>query len=354
MSAPLVSPEVARFVEQVRAELDDLGADEIDELTGGLEADLDDALADGDGATPADRLGDPVAYAAELRAAAGLPPRAMVGGARGAALSGLRAEVGRLRGRARARLERQPGWPATRDFLVALRPVWWVARAWIAYQVLHANVRGSFGTVLPNSLGGWVVLALLVVASVQMGRRMLAGRGRWWRRAVVAVNVLAVICLPPALSHAEGQTVFYSGGVMPPSNGLWLNGTEVRNVFPYDAQGRPLQGVQLFDENGRPLDVGDSARTPLMDDAGAEVAQVPAVSTDSQPLWNVYPLRQQVRQLNTVDGSLSAPSGPQPAPLPQPTVQGLLAPSAAELTPAPTATPSAAPTTAPTASPPGR
>ena len=64
------SPAVAAFVAQVRARLGDLTEEEREELLGGLEADLAERLAEGE-----TELGDPAAYAAELRAAAGLEPR---------------------------------------------------------------------------------------------------------------------------------------------------------------------------------------------------------------------------------------------------------------------------------------
>ena len=64
------SPAVAAFVAQVRARLGDLTEEEREELLGGLEADLAERLAEGEAA-----LGDPAAYAAELRAAAGLEAR---------------------------------------------------------------------------------------------------------------------------------------------------------------------------------------------------------------------------------------------------------------------------------------
>ena len=105
MSASTISREVQAFATAVRAQLDDLPSDDVDDLTEGLEADLAEGIADaradagadassgadgrpdsgagadgpsGSGAdthadahaeTAAARLGDPVTYAAELRAA---------------------------------------------------------------------------------------------------------------------------------------------------------------------------------------------------------------------------------------------------------------------------------------------
>src|SRR3954464_4940069 len=72
-TSTLASPAVAEFAAAVRAALTDLAPDEIDELTDGLEADLTDRLSD----TDATELGDPRAYAEELRAAAGVPRRSV-------------------------------------------------------------------------------------------------------------------------------------------------------------------------------------------------------------------------------------------------------------------------------------
>lgn len=84
MTATVRHVEVTRFVAAVREALQDLAPDEVDELTGGLEADLDDALAD-DSVGGIERFGSPEGYAAELRSAAGLPPRAEAGDGLGAA-----------------------------------------------------------------------------------------------------------------------------------------------------------------------------------------------------------------------------------------------------------------------------
>ena len=78
MSAPTTqTPQgqlVSAFVGQVRRHLDDLPSDDVEELVGGLEADLADSLAEaaaGGTDDPARLLGDPAVYAPELRAGAG-------------------------------------------------------------------------------------------------------------------------------------------------------------------------------------------------------------------------------------------------------------------------------------------
>ncbi|HEY0775806.1 MAG TPA: hypothetical protein VGD51_17100, partial [Nocardioidaceae bacterium] len=75
-------PEVSAFVGKVRDRLADLTDEEREELVGGLEADINELVEDG-GSVAA--LGDPRAYADELRAAAGIerPAGGAVPGARG-------------------------------------------------------------------------------------------------------------------------------------------------------------------------------------------------------------------------------------------------------------------------------
>ncbi len=84
----VTAPEVRDFVAAVRMQLVDLDPDERAEITDELEADLAELLAErGSGS-----LGDPVAYAGELRAAAGLGPLGASSGHRrgvGVAVTGL-------------------------------------------------------------------------------------------------------------------------------------------------------------------------------------------------------------------------------------------------------------------------
>src|ERR1700709_2176140 len=68
MSTTALHP-VDDFARAVRAALADLPADEVDDLTDGLEADLAERAADEESPD----FGDPTDYANELRSAAGLP-----------------------------------------------------------------------------------------------------------------------------------------------------------------------------------------------------------------------------------------------------------------------------------------
>ncbi len=109
MSSPTVNPvawhEASAYATAVRRQLDDLAPDVVEELTGGLEADLLDQAAESTDPL-AGRLGDPAGYAAELRAAAGLAPRTAPPRSPGA-VANLRRQIDRdLDG-----LRRQSWWP---------------------------------------------------------------------------------------------------------------------------------------------------------------------------------------------------------------------------------------------------
>lgn len=267
-------PEVAAFVEDVRRHLADLDDETREDLLDGLDADLADQLADG--AT----LGDPAAYAAELRSAAGLPepsrrrrprvaPAELLDEARARFLAV--AESPRLR----------PAW----DLLVTLRPVWWVARAWIAVTALDvAAGPHEYVSLVPTlavpGLGPLLLLAAIVVST-------LLGLGRLWpaslrapqrRLVVLALNAVAVVTplflslpLPGFVAHDQYDPDYYGE----PSadyyqRGLFANGQPVANIFAYDAAGRPIPQVQLVDQDGTPLSipVWQAAR---YDDSGIRV-----------------------------------------------------------------------------------
>ena len=269
------------FAAAVRRELHDLGPDVIDELTDGLEADLADSLADGG------ELGDPVAYAAELRAAAGLDPR----GRRTRRPSDLdaaaRSAIAELRSEAAGFVARHPAVRGVVDFFVSLRPVWWLLRAWAVGYVLT-------GSVAPLDPLGVAVHVGLAVVSVQWGR------GRWlpwrWSRAgVVVVSVGSLLLLPIAAGTAAniaGQR--YEVYTEPMYDGVMLNGQQVMNIFAYGADGEALTDVRLFDQNGEPLSVvPDSWNAEMNHDYsnGEDVIYVPSDEVTGATGWNVYPLK---------------------------------------------------------------
>jgi hypothetical protein len=328
MSAPVVAPEVARFVAAVRAELADLDPDVVEELTGGLEADLTDSLeaarTAGSGSAEAvgpdaTAFGDPVGYAAELRSSAGLPPRAPA--PRALSTLGPLALVAALQERAALlgeRVRRHPRWPSVRDFALALRPVWWVARAWVAHILVLDALFQSEQEVraVPQSPGPVLLLLVAVVVSVQLGRRSATRTIGAWRWPVLLGNVLALLLLPVALGSTGrpfAAQVTYVNGASIPSDGLYLNGNPVTNVLPYDSAGRPLSGVQLFDQNGEPLALTPNSPNNTVQDGDLLSEGLPLVDANGEARWNVFPLQQRPIDPSQPLPSPSVSVGPVPS-----------------------------------------
>ncbi|MDP9026421.1 MAG: hypothetical protein M3N46_02545, partial [Actinomycetota bacterium] len=280
-TATLASPAVTAFAAAVRAALADLPEDEVDELTDGLEADLTERIADG-GVEGGD-LGDPVRYAEELRVAAGLPNLAP----RRARSYWVRIPV-LVAAEWRALVGRYPLLSQIAQFLVSLRPVWWIFRAAAVTWVLLI----LFGGYLFAPISGPFVLLFvaMVVLSVQFGR------GKWlpfaWMRGLLlAGNILLAISVPFVLAGVVtsiNNTAYAAADSNQPtseSSGLQLDGAQVSNVFAYDAQGNPLSQVQLFDQDGKPLNlVGDPLATA--DQEFSPRIIVPNQSVSGRLGWN--------------------------------------------------------------------
>lgn len=289
----VVAPEVAQFVAAVRAELADLDPEVVEELTGGLEADLTDSLE----AAPGNGFGDPAAYAAELRSAAGLPPRATpsarVGTLGPAALAALLLQQVAV---VAERVTGHPRWPAVRDFVVTLRPVWWVARAWAVYAVVvDAVLQSEDVRTIPRTPAAILILLALTVVSVRIGRRCVDGTIGRWRWPLLLGNLVALVLLPLLLADAgrpfPARIEYVDGGSMP-SDGLYSNGNPVTNVLPYDSNGQPLTGVQLFDQDGTPLAVAPNSSNNTVQNADGLSEGLPLVDANGEARWNVFPLRE--------------------------------------------------------------
>jgi hypothetical protein len=257
--------EVARYAAEVRAELADLPAEESAELLEDLEDHLREVAAE-DAGVLRERLGEPAAYAAELRESAGLPPRSKGAGPRG-----------RLGGTARLRPERslvelvdaaERRVRATRfgtetlAFLPTLRPAWWVLRAWIAVrfvEVLTAeggnnrplHIVGYLGN---SQLFGFVLLVAAIVASVWLGKQgPLLGR-----RRVMLLGGQTLLVLFALLTWAKADDGGYYDGnpvsfAASAPAGPVVNGRPLTNLSVYDKDGHLLTGVFVYDQDGNPV-----------------------------------------------------------------------------------------------------
>jgi len=276
--------DATAYAAAVRAHLGDLSAEEVEELTGGLDADLSELAAES--STPlAERLGEPGAYAAELRTSAGLPEP----GRRSRVLQRVARVSSPGRGKPTAkeyaeRLMTQPWWPHVRDLVVALRQTWWVLRAWVVFELAADVLTMNGPRFLPDTALGWTLLLGLVLASVHFGHTS-SGKLSWRGRLLLVVNVAAVVLLPVAFAQASAPAYYENAsGFLAP--GLYLDGQPVTNLFPYGPDGRPITGVQLFDATGRPVAVTEHS------DWTAQVprALVPYVDSNGRQQWNTFPL----------------------------------------------------------------
>jgi hypothetical protein len=398
----LVTPAAEEYLDGVRAALADLPAPEVAEILDDVRAHLADLTAElggeADVAALTARLGPPSAYAAELRAAAGYPaaePKeagrsrhglarlavaAPVAGGLMFLLGAGAAEpifflVGLLIGALGLPLVIRDGpqvpsvaalpevrWfvaarpaagtaPRTiTDFVASIQPAWWVVRA-IAAAVLVGAV------VFSGDEPAVLLLALVAVpVSIWVGHR--TRRDRRWLWGVVPLNVLAgllVLMWPLAAAPSEA---YDSGSVssypvsMP---GLWQDSErEIRDIRPVDADGNPLTGVYLFDQDGRPIDTSgaecvDSVRGI---DPGSNAAY-------PRGTWDYDPDTGHCRHTPPGPLVVAVPTTPAPGagsasavPLPDPTPEFAPPPPVGSVPPAPSATPLVTPpVTAPEAPP---
>ena len=296
MTTALLLDHVSAYAAAVRSHLADLTPEQVDDLTDGLEADLAEALEDRDGPVvtgeipigraavaagvprpPGDaaavidltrRFGPAAAYAAELRAAAGLAAAGPIRAGRVPLRARFTAPVRELIATWRAALApflATPQGRALMGFLGSLRPLWWVLRGWIWYVILRSFDFGlGIERFVPVSAGAWLWLAALVALSISVGRG-LGSEHRIWRRVIIAASVVALLWAPWATTEFRraveyrlavgGTDVQYVENTVTErvvEDGVFVDGIAVSNLFVYDAEGNPLTGVQIFDDRGRP------------------------------------------------------------------------------------------------------
>ena len=302
-----IAQDVRTYAAQVRAALADLGQEQVDDLTDGLEANLADALADDGRAhrgSLVDEFGTPEAYAAELRAAAGLAPAGHQGRTEGAFRSALLAPWRETRDAGRTALARLRGtrwFPGVEDLLVALRPAWWVLRGWaLAHLVLTMIGAEPYPFWVPSSSGGWVLMILAIVASAQWGRGEWRAGPRWDRVLEVLSRVLAlaalilVLTLPGA--HRNDLAMAEVWVDTSTEDGVIVDGERAFNLFVYDADGNPVEGAQVFDQEGRPVTTEPDGGSPWLqqeywpDGADEPLLHVGVPGPNRETRWNVFPL----------------------------------------------------------------
>lgn len=332
---------IRTFTDAVREHLDDLPADEVDDIIVGLTADLAEQAADSGGTL---ELGDPAVYAAELRSAAGLPDRSDA-----VKRESVRARVSRRLGYFATGMRRSAFGAWLLDLFVALRPVWWVLRGFAIYGVAHALFGspsfGGSGSVMPDTLFGWLILLGMILVSVQWGRDRWLPRNAL-RHVRTVVSVMAVLALPFALSSVLIPRVEYVSDGVYEQPGLLLDGVQVGNVFAYDENGELIDRVQLYTDRGTPLDLYGGTIEEAVDGTwhgfgwnGDDPVRVPFRDARDAEVWNIYPLKE--GRVDPSTGKIQA-STVRDAAAPFLRAPGLLSPS-----PVPTPTPMPTPTPTP-------
>ena len=132
----------------------------------------------------------------------------------------------------------------------AVQPAWWVARAWVAWTVIQ-DVRGASDAF--TNVPWLVVLGILVVVSIQVGRRTW-GVDRLLRASVlarlllVALNVVAVTMLPSAVDQTASRAA---------ENRAWMYADYQDTERAYDTavtyQGLQACVLKVFDADGKPV-----------------------------------------------------------------------------------------------------
>ncbi|MDT4970080.1 MAG: hypothetical protein QOG22_223 [Pseudonocardiales bacterium] len=307
--------EIESYYDRVRAALAGLAPEMRDDLLEDLPDHLAEVLAEGDGSLR-DRLGEPEAYADELRAAAGVEPGAVptAHGVHRALERGLGRATDLVR-RFDLQAGRLVGYPRLVDLLRAVAPGWWVLRGWIVAQfICGTHDRSTWHGFIPriggNALAGLLCTIAVIAVSVWIGRRC-AGFTGWPRRVMTAVSTVIALWAVLVLADTVGATSYAYGG--PPDSYIAPYGSEVSDVYVYDRDGNPVVGARLFDQDGNPIQIGSPY---CLDGSPATGAGPDGTATE----WT-YPLCP----------SSTGPFRSGPGPLP----------GAATATPTPTATPTA-------------
>ena len=291
----VTTPEVEAYLAAVRRELEDLPVQEREDLLEDLELHLADVANDPDRRDEPLHLvlGPPDTYAAELRAAAGLPPaRAMARDDNESLWVTLGRRVARSRlGNLVSAAWNHPAAASAVAFGADLRPAWWVLRGFLvvalpAWWSIDGNDDFPIPSVLRSQVIGAVAVAAAIVLSVRVGR----GETRLPLVKPALLNgaiVVAALALVPQAEQRFARPLYVSNTYVETSAELRSPAGPVTNIYPYAADGTPLEGVLLFDQDGRPL---RSSHQEWWPDGCARAADHP-LAADGVPVEFAYPKR---------------------------------------------------------------
>jgi hypothetical protein len=160
------------------------------------------------------------------------------------------------------------------------RPAWWILRGYLAAMLITVLLTGTSFGLLPrlggSGLAALLLLAVTITGSIWLGRRT----DRMGRRPRLVLNLGAALLVLFGLagfveldSRAGGSPVQYEQVYTDQYSG-------VQDVYVYDSQGRLLEGVRLFDQNGQPIRLGhpwcaEAQRPPSLDEAFTDLTRQP-------------------------------------------------------------------------------
>jgi hypothetical protein len=254
MTVPTATPAVESYLGRVRLALSDLPDDDRQDLLEDLRGHLVELTSEEPGVDLATRLGRPETYADELRQSAGLPARS---GKRRPPLTA--ASVVEA-------VKRFPGGAALLGYLPLLRPAWWVARAWGALYLVDWTVHDAGGYrwgsgAIPEIHGskaiGSLVLAVLVVVSLRFGLSAVGSKG-WYRKALVVANLALIVLTPLYFANTSNATDPPFVQVSCCGELTGENDQYISNIYAYDEHGKLIPRVQLFDQQGKPINLSNN------------------------------------------------------------------------------------------------
>ncbi|MFD2841275.1 hypothetical protein ACFSYH_11945 [Populibacterium corticicola] len=329
---------VSYYATQVRGFLKGLSPEVVEELTGGLEADLIEAMSENTEVSDTSditlndliaRFGTPEAYARELCESAGVDFD-------GAKAAGQMPVSGALRSKSRNPFKRFGAWiaslvaaviglgaraqgikfsPAVVKFLTEMRPAWWFVRGWLVYCII-VQMEGQGIQRFPQDLAHWWLFAGIVLLSALLGlasaRHAVPG---FWSKAVIALNVFVLLFVPaftrpyqdrsPNDAYDSGYSRGYDDGqeamnasvdmtTYGPSNGYgeaYLSQMDLgsaSNLFVYDAEGNLIPDARIIDDKGNSL---DAAFYPIKVNRVTRTVDVMNARADEygRPVLNVFP-----------------------------------------------------------------
>lgn len=245
--------EVERYISGVSAALADLPDAVRQELLEDLPDHLAEIAAD-DPASLDDRLGPPASYAAELRAATGVDVEK-----RERSPQRVAATIAALRPHARTFDEtvgRLIGYDRLVDFLVQLRPAWWVFRGYVVAMVLLYILADGYDLFPQDSsagLLGWALVVVLVGLSIRIGRRPLHMTRRV-RPLWLAVGAAAVLAAAFGLAWVSGGSENYSPSPSyPPSGNIGYE--DPNEVYVYTENGQSITNVRVYNRHGEAVPI---------------------------------------------------------------------------------------------------